>query len=132
MSKPSGCRRAPVRGRGNRWRGHGFQIFALQEIDVQAHSLHSGKRRRARRAPHEQRHPSTRGLDAYTIRAGWEELAVTDPAKAPRAKFTVRKLEERIAPKIVKVNGGGNTPNGNANGVPSQNPAGHEPPGHNR
>jgi hypothetical protein len=33
----------------------------------------------------------------------------------------------------VKVNGGGNTPNGQANGVPSenQNPAGHAPPGHN-
>ena len=33
----------------------------------------------------------------------------------------------------VKKNGGGNTPNGNANGVPTvnQNPAGHEPPGQN-
>ena len=33
----------------------------------------------------------------------------------------------------VKVNGGGNTPNGQANGVPSenQNPAGHAPPGQN-
>jgi hypothetical protein len=29
------------------------------------------------------------------------------------------------------VNGGGNIPNGNANGVPAFNPAGHEPPGHN-
>jgi hypothetical protein len=52
-----------------------------------------------------------------------------------RGKFQVRRLEERIAPKItaVKVNGGGNTPNGNANGVPSvnQNPAGHAPPGQN-
>jgi hypothetical protein len=30
-------------------------------------------------------------------------------------------------------NGGGNTPNGNANGVPtvSSNPAGHQPPGQN-
>jgi hypothetical protein len=33
--------------------------------------------------------------------------------------------------KITKENGGGNTPNGQANGVPSKNPAGHEPPGHN-
>ena len=34
----------------------------------------------------------------------------------------------------VKVNGGGNTPNGQANGVPSenQNPAGHAPAGHNK
>ena len=33
----------------------------------------------------------------------------------------------------VQVNGGGNTPNGNANGVPTvnQNPAGSAPPGHN-
>jgi hypothetical protein len=34
-----------------------------------------------------------------------------------------------------QVNGGGNTPNGNANGVPvttvNQNPAGFAPPGHN-
>jgi hypothetical protein len=34
----------------------------------------------------------------------------------------------------VKVNGGGNTPKGEANGVPSenQNPAGSAPPGHNK
>jgi hypothetical protein len=33
----------------------------------------------------------------------------------------------------VKENGGGNTPKGQANGVPSenQNPSGHAPPGHN-
>jgi hypothetical protein len=33
----------------------------------------------------------------------------------------------------VKENGGGNTPNGQANGVPTenQNPAGQAPPGHN-
>jgi hypothetical protein len=33
----------------------------------------------------------------------------------------------------VKKNGGGNTPNGQANGVPTenQNPAGHAPPGQN-
>ena len=53
----------------------------------------------------------------------------------PKKRFGVTRLEERIAPKIVgvQVNGGGNTPNGNANGVPTvnQNPAGHAPPGHN-
>ena len=32
---------------------------------------------------------------------------------------------------IVAVNGGGNTPNGEANGVPRLNPAGHAPPGQN-
>ena len=57
---------------------------------------------------------------------------MTDPSKAAQAKFQVRKLEERIAPKILQVNGGGNVPNGNANGVPASNPAGNEPPGHNK
>ena len=52
-----------------------------------------------------------------------------------KPKFKIQKLEERIAPKItpVQINGGGNTPNGNANGVPETflNPAGHAPPGQN-
>jgi hypothetical protein len=47
----------------------------------------------------------------------------------------IETLEERIAPSIVAhhVNGGGNEPNGQANGVPTenQNPAGHAPPGQN-
>ena len=47
-------------------------------------------------------------------------------------RFRIEKLEERIAPRILQVNGGGNVPNGNANGVPASNPAGHEPPGHNK
>jgi hypothetical protein len=33
--------------------------------------------------------------------------------------------------KITKTNGGGNTPNGQANGIPATNPAGHAPPGQN-
>ena len=48
------------------------------------------------------------------------------------SRFNVKKLEERIAPAILQVNGGGNIPNGEANGVPASNPAGHEPPGHNK
>jgi hypothetical protein len=52
-----------------------------------------------------------------------------------KSKFRIEKLEERIAPAITttQTNGGGNTPNGNANGVPevSSNPAGHQPPGQN-
>jgi hypothetical protein len=52
-----------------------------------------------------------------------------EPKKEPR--FQIVKLEERIAPTILQVNGGGNIPNGNANGVPYSNPAGHEPPGWN-
>lgn len=34
--------------------------------------------------------------------------------------------------KITQTNGGGNVPNGNANGVPSTNPAGSAPPGQNK
>jgi hypothetical protein len=49
-----------------------------------------------------------------------------------QSKFQVRKLEERIAPKILQPNGGGNVPNGNANGVPASNPAGNQPPGQNK
>ena len=52
-----------------------------------------------------------------------------------KSRFTVTRLEERIAPAIttIHVNGGGNTPNGQANGVPTVavNPAGHAPPGQN-
>jgi len=46
-------------------------------------------------------------------------------------RFKIEKLEERIAPSIVAINGGGNTPSGGANGVPRYNPAGKTPPGHN-
>jgi hypothetical protein len=49
----------------------------------------------------------------------------------PKERFRIVKLEERIAPAIVAVNGGGNTPNGEANGVPRLNPAGYAPPGQN-
>jgi len=49
-----------------------------------------------------------------------------------KSKFRIEKLEERIAPAILQVNGGGNVPNGEANGVPASNPAGHEPPGQNK
>ena len=57
------------------------------------------------------------------------------PQAPKQARFSVVRLEERIAPAIttVHVNGGGNTPNGVANGVPTValNPAGHAPPGQN-
>jgi len=49
-----------------------------------------------------------------------------------KSRFQIEKLEERIAPAIVQTNGGGNVPNGNANGVPATNPAGNEPPGQNK
>jgi hypothetical protein len=58
-------------------------------------------------------------------------METSKKGKEPR-RFRIAKLEERIAPAILQVNGGGNIPNGNANGVPASNPAGHEPPGHNK
>ena len=51
---------------------------------------------------------------------------------ARSSRFRIDRLEERIAPAILQVNGGGNVPNGKANGVPASNPAGHEPPGQNK
>ena len=54
-----------------------------------------------------------------------------DKKEEGKSRFQIEQLEERIAPTIVAVNGGGNTPNGEANGVPRLNPAGHAPPGHN-
>ena len=55
--------------------------------------------------------------------------------KNSKPRFKVQKLEARVAPAItiLQVNGGGNTPQGNANGVPTTavNPAGHAPPGQN-
>jgi hypothetical protein len=52
--------------------------------------------------------------------------------KRKQRRFRIHKLEERIAPTIVAVNGGGNTPEGNAWGVPRENPAGYAPPGWNK
>lgn len=52
-------------------------------------------------------------------------------AEKEESRFKIERLEERIAPTITQVNGGGNTPNGNANGVPYTNPAGYAPPGQN-
>jgi bacteriocin-like protein len=50
-------------------------------------------------------------------------------------ELTEKELDQVSGGKItpVKVNGGGNTPNGQANGVPSenQNPSGFAPPGQN-
>src|SRR3954468_10214287 len=47
-------------------------------------------------------------------------------------RFKVVKLEERIAPAIIQVNGGGHVPKGEANGIPATNPSGYAPPGHNK
>jgi hypothetical protein len=52
-----------------------------------------------------------------------------------KLELVIEELEERIAPSIVgvQVNGGGKTPSGEANGVPTVNlnPAGKAPAGQN-
>jgi hypothetical protein len=58
-----------------------------------------------------------------------------EPRKEEKARFEIESLEDRIAPAIVLVNPGGNTPQSDSanNGVAieAQNPAGHAPPGQN-
>ena len=52
-----------------------------------------------------------------------------------KSRFSVAKLEERIAPAIVLVNPAGNEPQGsganNGQAIEAVNPAGHAPPGQN-
>ena len=56
--------------------------------------------------------------------------------KQAKDRVGIEKLEPRIAPSIVLVNPGGNTPQGenanNGQAIEAQNPAGHAPPGHNK
>ncbi len=42
-----------------------------------------------------------------------------------------KELRQVSGGKITQTNNGGNVPNGNANGIPATNPAGHAPPGQN-
>jgi len=55
--------------------------------------------------------------------------------ESKKGRFQIEQLEERIAPAIVLVNPGGNTPQGsganNGQAIEAQNPAGHAPPGQN-
>src|SRR4051794_38553708 len=55
-----------------------------------------------------------------------------DQKEEVKDRFRIERLEERIAPAIVAVNGGGNTPHGGANGGPRLNPPRHAPPRPNR
>jgi hypothetical protein len=59
------------------------------------------------------------------------EIETVESVQPGTITLEIEPLEERIAPSIVAVNGGGNTPGGEANGVPRENPAGHAPPGQN-
>jgi hypothetical protein len=53
-------------------------------------------------------------------------------ASAEPMKLDSMQLDRIVAGAISKTNGGGNTPQGNANGIPATNPAGHAPPGQNK
>ena len=58
-------------------------------------------------------------------------------AAMPFAMMTTEPLTQAdegvvVLAKITKTNGGGKTPAGNANGVPSTNPTGKAPPGQSR
>jgi len=53
-------------------------------------------------------------------------------ASAEPVKLDGVQLDGIVAGAISKTNGGGNTPQGNANGIPATNPAGHAPPGQNK
>jgi hypothetical protein len=75
--------------------------------------------------------PARAGRAAGTFLMQSEGGFTMEPSKEQKNRFQIEQLEERIAPTIVAVNGGGNTPNGEANGVPRENPAGQAPPGHN-
>jgi len=62
--------------------------------------------------------------------------AASVSAVAAPVKLSKTQMDQVVAGKITteQVNGGGNTPKGNANGVPtvSSNPAGKQPPGQNQ
>jgi hypothetical protein len=58
---------------------------------------------------------------------------MTKTVRSMPVELTEAQLDQVTGGAIeqIQVNGGGNTPNGNANGVPTVavNPAGHQPPG---
>lgn len=75
-----------------------------------------------------QRIVSLAALAAFAVTAG---TAMAQPVKLDKAQ-----MDQVVAGKItpVQINGGGNTPQGNANGVPTTNvnPNDKPPPGHNK
>jgi hypothetical protein len=75
-----------------------------------------------------QRMTSLAVLTAFAVVAG---AAMAEPVKLSKAQMD-KVVAGAITP--VQINGGGNTPNGNANGVPTTNvnPAGSAPPGQNK
>ena len=72
---------------------------------------------------------------AVSIAAIGAMALMANAAIAEPVKLSQQQMDNVVAGKITptKVNGGGQTPNGQANGVPTvnQNPAGKAPPGQN-
>jgi hypothetical protein len=76
----------------------------------------------------------------HALIAGLAVLAMTGAASAEPVKLSKEQMATVTAGAITttttQTNGGGNTPNGSANGVPtvssSTNPAGSAPPGQNK
>ena len=67
---------------------------------------------------------------AIVVDVAVRRAARDDGPREIRAQLAGDILEPAFA-KITKENAGGNTPNGEANGIPSKNPAGKCPPGQN-
>jgi hypothetical protein len=63
-------------------------------------------------------------LAAFTVTAG---AAMAEPVKLSKAQ-----MDKVVAGAITQTNGGGNVPNGYANGVTATNPSGYAPPGQNK
>jgi hypothetical protein len=58
--------------------------------------------------------------------------ALTVCAKAEPVKLNDVQLDQVVGGVITQTNGGGNIPNGKANGIPATNPTGFAPPGQNK
>jgi hypothetical protein len=67
-----------------------------------------------------------------TTTAALAESGRPTKSQSEVAYLTSAQMDSVRAGAITQVNGGGNTPGGNANGIPKTNPAGKEPAGQNK
>jgi hypothetical protein len=61
-----------------------------------------------------------------------EAMKILSPEQEHLVELTEAELHAVAGGAITQTNNGGNTPNGNANGIPATNPAGFAPPGQNQ
>ena len=71
-------------------------------------------------------------LRSVTLASALSLAIVAIGASAEPVKLSKSQLDEVVAGAIAQTNGGGHVPGGNANGIPSTNPAGTAPPGQNK